>query len=287
MSLGPRVNSAAHHSTAPNVGWWVLCAVLVTLASGCKMVIPSNQRNWAPDQAKLPYTIYHPGGDEITIQNVRNCRYATENDYVVQHYDKTFKISDVQSVDFIVVPFDDTPSIAHTMLSFGLTDDRYIATSVEIRKEDHEEYSPWRGFFNQYELMYVIGDERDIINLSSNYYESQVYLYRTVASPEQSQKLLKDVLDRANKLAHKPEFYNTLTNNCTTNIVRHANQLAPKKIPFDMRVVLPGKSDEYAYELGLLDTSVPFEELKQRAKINDLAAKHRYSPDFSKLIRGR
>ncbi|MEX1040063.1 MAG: DUF4105 domain-containing protein [Pirellulaceae bacterium] len=287
MKLGSRPIPPSHPYTAKHGGWWLLCAMLVCLTSGCKVVIPSNQRIWAPDQAKLPYAIFHAGGDEITLQNVRNCRYATENDYVVQHYDKTFKLSDVQSVDYVVVPFEETPNIAHTMLSFGLTDDRYLATSVEIRKEDHEEYSPWRGFFNQYELMYVIGDERDIINLSSNYYESDVYLYRTVASPEQSQKMLKDVLKRANKLAHKPEFYNTLTNNCTTNIVRHANQLAPNKIPFDMRVVLPGKSDEYAYELGLLDTTVPFEQLKQQAKINDLAAKHRYSPDFSKLIRSR
>jgi hypothetical protein len=192
-----------------------------------------------------------------------------------------------KSVDFIVVPFEDNSNIAHTMLSFGLTDDRYIATSVEIRKEDHEGYSPWLGFFNQYELMYVIGDERDVINLSSNYYESQVYLYRTVATPQQSQMLLKDVLDRANKLAHKPEFYNTLTNNCTTNIVRHANKLAPKKIPFDMRVVLPGNSDHYAYELGLLDTSIPFEDLKRRALINDLAARYNNSHDFSREIRRR
>lgn len=259
----------------------LLCLVSGTI--GCKAIVASNNRTWAPDQAKLP--ISEINGDKITIHNVRNCRYATSDDYVVQYYDKEIRLSDVQSVDFIVVPFKDTPSIAHTMLSFGMKDGDYLVSSVEIRKESHEEYSAWKGFFNQYELMYVIGDERDIINLSSNYYKSDVYLYRTIAQPEQAQELLLDVVKRANQLAARPEFYNTLTNNCTTNIVSHVNKIAPKSIPYDMRILLPGYSDEYAYSLGLLDNRVPFEQLHREAKINELAERYRDDADFSQLIR--
>ncbi|PHS14022.1 MAG: hypothetical protein COA78_06340 [Blastopirellula sp.] len=266
-------------------GCYALIVSLLFIAQGCKSITPSNKRTWSPDQAKLPLIDFQ--GDQVTIHNVRNCRYTAHDEYIVQHYVKKLKLSDIQSVDYLVVPFEDTPSIAHTMLSFGLADGTNLISSVEIRKEDGEAYSALKGFFNQYELMYVIGDERDIVNLSSNYYQSKVYLYPTVATPEQSQRLFLDIANRANQLAKKPEFYNTLTNNCTTNIVRHVNQLAPNRVPYDIRIMLPGNSDEYAYDLGLLDTSVPFEELKQRSQINDLAEKHQNDSDFSNKIRRR
>lgn len=259
----------------------MLC--LVAMSTGCKAIVATNNRNWAPDQARLP--IGEVRGDQITIYNVRNCRYATADDYVVQYYDKDIRLSDIETVDFIVVPFKDTPSVAHTMLSFGMKDGEYLVSSVEIRKEATEEYSAWKGFFNQYELMYVIGDERDVINLSSNYYKSDVYLYRTVAKPEQAQALFLDVVKRANELAAKPEFYNTLTNNCTTNIVSHVNKIAPKSVPYDMRILLPGYSDEYAYSLGLLDTTVPFEQLRSESRINQLAERYRDDENFSEYIR--
>ncbi|MEW4561748.1 DUF4105 domain-containing protein [Bremerella sp. JC770] len=277
-SLSPQQRTASGHL------WMVLGMLcLGFLSTGCKAIVAQNNRNWAPDQAKLPISEVH--GDQITIHNVRNCRYATADDYVVQYYDKDIRLSDIQTVDFIVVPFKDTPSVAHTMLSFGMSDGQYLVSSVEIRKEANEEYSAWKGFFNQYELMYVIGDERDVINLSSNYYKSDVYLYRTVAQPEQAQELFLDVVKRANQLAASPEFYNTVTNNCTTNIVSHVNKIAPKSVPYDMRILLPGYSDEYAYSLGLLDTSIPFAQLRSESKINQLAERYRDDENFSQYIR--
>ncbi|EAQ77098.1 lipoprotein N-acyltransferase Lnb domain-containing protein [Blastopirellula marina] len=264
------------------IGVAAACALVF---SGCASIIPNNARNWAPDQTRLPS--YENVGGKVTIHNVRNCRYASSDNYVIQYYDKQFNLSDIQSVDFIVAPFNDTPAVAHTMLSFGLASGDQIVSSVEIRKEADEEYSAWKGFLNQYELMYVIGDERDIINLSSNEYKSDVYLYPTIATPQQSQALLIDVLERANQLAVKPEFYNTVTNNCTTNIVRHVNDLAPDKVRYNYKVLLTGYSDSYAYELGLLDQSVPFEELKKRSLISELAEKYEYDPDFSAKIRRR
>ncbi|MFA8019028.1 DUF4105 domain-containing protein [Bremerella cremea] len=279
---------SATNRPQPILAWLRLCLAggllcLALVSTGCKAIKPSNNRTWAPDQSKLP--IGDIVGDEVTIHNVRNCRYASADEYIVQYYDKDVRLSDVQSVDFIVVPFKDSPSVAHTMLSFGMKDGQYLVSSVEIRKESNEEYSAWKGFFNQYELMYVIGDERDVINLSSNYYKSDVYLYRTIASPKQAQELFVDVIKRANELAARPEFYNTLTNNCTTNIVSHVNKISPKSIPYDIRVMLPGYSDEYAYSLGLLDTSIPFEKLRDESKINQLAERYRDDANFSQYIR--
>lgn len=283
--MTPPVNSLSQQRRTARGHLWMVLGMLCLgfFSTGCKTIVATNNRNWAPDQAKL--TVGEVNGDQIKIHNVRNCRYATADEYVVQYYDKDIRLSDIQTVDFVVVPFKDTPSVAHTMLSFGMSDGQYLVSSVEIRKEANEEYSAWKGFFNQYELMYVIGDERDVINLSSNYYKSDVYLYRTVAKPEQAQALFLDVVKRANKLAADPEFYNTITNNCTTNIVSHVNKIAPKSVPYDMRVLLPGYSDEYAYSLGLLDDSVPFEELRSESKINQLAERYRDDENFSQHIR--
>ncbi len=244
---------------------------------------PSNHRQWEHDQAVLPRAVFH--GDRVTVQNIRNCNYFTTDDYIVHHYDRTFDLRDLESVDFIMVPFAETPALGHTMMSFGFAGGDYLCVSVEIRKEKGERYGPLRGFFNQYELMYVLGDERDLIGLRANHRLDDVYVHRTRATPEQARELFADVMQRVNKLAEEPEFYNTLTNNCTTNIRNHINRLSPDRVPYDYRVLLPGYSDELAYDLGLLATDGPFSAARRRARVTRQAFMHRGDPDFSVAIR--
>ncbi len=247
---------------------------------------PSNFRDWSPQFARLPYAIVSEQG-EIQLHNIRFNEYVTENDFIPNYYDRTFHIDDVQSVDFFVVPFRGLEFMAHTMLSFGLRDGTYISVSAEIRTEKGEKYSPILGMGNQFELTYVVADERDLVRLRTRHRDADVYLYPTVATPAQAQALFLDVLQRVNELMNQPEFYGTLRNNCTTNIVNHINRLAPNRVAYSLRVLLPGLSDRYAYDLGLLDQSVPFEQLKQSAWINDLAERFYDDPDFSQQIRRR
>ncbi|MCL6501283.1 MAG: DUF4105 domain-containing protein [Pirellulales bacterium] len=260
-----------------------LSCLLLVLLAGCKVWRPSNDRLWSADQAVLPYA--EIDGNRVTIHNIRNCTYRSETDYTVEHYDRTFDLSELETVDFIVVPFAEAPQLAHTMLSFGFGGRDYLACSVEIRKEMGETYSPIKGMLRQYELMYVLGDERDLVLLRTNHRLSEVYLYRSRATPQQARELFLDVLARVNKLYEQPEFYNALTNNCTTNIVQHVNRLAPGRVPYGLAVLLPGYSDRYAYDLGLLDTDASFEETRARAKINMAAWLYRDAPDFSVRIR--
>lgn len=246
---------------------------------------PSNNRNWAPDQAVLPRAELE--GDLATIHNVRNCTYIADRDYIVNFYDETYNLNDIETVDFILVPFAEMPRIAHTMLSFGFRGGKYVTVSVEARFEEGEEYSLLRGAARQYELMYVVADERDLIRLRTRHRNADVYLYRAKATPSQARDLFVDVLRRVNKLAKEPEFYQLLANNCTTNVARHVNELSPGRIPYGIEVMLPGLSDKFAYDLGLLDTQLPFEETKRLARINDLAEKYFDDPDFSTKIRQR
>jgi len=224
-------------------------------------------------------------GDRAKVYNVRNCNYITETDYQVRHYDKSLDLNDLTSVDFIVVPFIETETLAHTMLSFGFADGYQLVVSAEVRLEKGETYSALPGNARKYELIYVVADERDIIPLRTEHRDVEVFLYRTTATPQQARTLFVDVMRRVNRLYHEPEFYNILTNNCTTNIVGHINRLFPGKVPADYRTVLPGYADELAYELGLIDTDVPLKEARRRAKINAAAARYAGREDFSQSIR--
>jgi hypothetical protein len=267
--------------------------VAAVLVAGCrtaeKVIAPSNFRDWTPEQALLPYAEFQ--GSRVTIRNVRNCQHFAQDTFLVDYYDKTFDLAAVRGVDFIIVPFDTMPRLAHTMLSFELVgpDGKpdHLAVSVETRKEKDEVYSPLKGSARQYELTYVVADERDVIRQRTNYRREQVYLYHTVATSDTARSLLIDVLGRVNELAAEPEFYDTLTNNCTTNIVRHINRIRPNRLAYDVRMLLPGYSDKIAFEQGLIVPAGTFDQTRQRAYVNPLAERYTDRADFSELIRRR
>ncbi|HEX9983139.1 MAG TPA: DUF4105 domain-containing protein [Thermoanaerobaculia bacterium] len=248
------------------------------------LVRPSNDRDWTVDNSRLPHAEFR--GPLVTVRNVRNFSYETDSVYTPAWYGKTFDLRRLDSVWFIVEPFSEWDGPAHTFVSFGFGDE-FVAISVEIRKEKAESFSPWRGLARQYELLYVVGDERDLVKLRSNYRKDDVYLYPVRTTPERMRRMFVDMLTRANAVAAKPEFYNTLTNTCTTNIVRHANTVVPERIPWSTAILLPGKSDRFAYDLGLIDTDVPVEALRKRYRINELAERYANDPRFSLRIRGR
>jgi large conductance mechanosensitive channel len=90
-----------------------------------------------------------------------------------------------------------------------------------------------------------------------------------------------------NKLKKEPEFYNTITNTCTTNIVHHVNLISKDRIPLlRWEIVFPKESDRLAYNLGLIDTDLSFEEARTRYHINDRALRYADDPNFSAKIRG-
>jgi len=250
---------------------------------------PSNQRDWAAELARLPYA--QIDNDQVQLHNIRDLNYVTESDFVLEYDDRSFRLGDIQSVDYIVVPFQGMPLIAHTMLSFGMTGGEYIAVSAEIRNEKEEKYSPLLGISNQFEIMYVVASERDLIRLRTRHRDADVYIYPTIATPEQAQALFVDIMRRANQLAEVPEFYHTLANNCTTNLFDHVRQLqsanAISPLQYGWQVLFTGYSDRLAYDAGLLKTNLSFEETKQLAYVNDLAEAHYDAADFSLQIRRR
>lgn len=242
---------------------------------------PSNSRNWQADVAVLPWADIQ--GNMVTIHNIRNCDYKTETNYTVRHYDKTFDLAKLKSIDLSLIYWG-SPNIAHTMLSFSFGEDGVVCFSAEARKEVGEGYSSIKGFFRQYELTYVVADERDLIGLRTNYRGEQVYLYRLIESEDLVRKVFLDYLRELNSLHDHPKWYNALTGNCMTSFrIRTAPYNPDSRL--DWRIIANGLLDEMLYERRAVDTSLPFPELKKLSLINDRAKGMDKSMVFSKHIR--
>jgi hypothetical protein len=259
----------------------VLFAALLTWWSGIK---PSNQRDWQDDVAVLPYADID--SDIVTIHNIRNFDYRSETDYTPAWYDKRFDLRKLEGVDLVAVYWMG-PAIAHIFVSFAFSGGDHLAISIETRKEKGEGYSTIKGFFRQYELYYVVADERDVIRLRTNYRRDppeDVYVYRLQGPAGNARRVFLEYLREINALKAHPEFYNTLTTNCTTSIWLHS-LVNPEHIPFSWKILASGYVPEYLYEAGRLDTSLPFAELRQRDHVNARAQQSDKAADFSSRIR--
>lgn len=243
-----------------------------------------NDRDWQTDVAVLPYATVE--GDTVTMHNIRNFTYRSENDYTPAYYDRRFEVSKLEGVDLVAVYWMG-PAVAHIFVSFAFQGGDHLAVSIETRKEKGEAYSTVNGFFRQYELFYVVADERDVIRLRTNYRKDppeDVYVYRVNGPLENGRKLFLDYVRKINGLKDKAEFYNTLTTNCTTNIWMHSLVNAGH-VPFSWKILASGYVPDYLYEVGRLDRSVPFEELRRRAYVNPRAHAADTAEDFARRIR--
>lgn len=264
--------------------FWLL--IILTLGFYISSILskkPSNDRNWSPDQKTLA-TITRQG-DIVKITNVRNFNYTSTTNYTENYYTQEYDLSKLKQVWYIVEPFSGYKGAAHTFLSFEFEDNVFIAVSVEIRKEVGESFSAKNGLLREYELMYVFADERDVVKLRSNFRKDTVYVYPVQTTQEKVRALFEDIVVRAQSLAQDPEFYNTFTNNCTTNIITHVNTINPGRIPLSYAAIFPEYSDIVAHKLGVIPNDLPIEDIRNKYKINEKAEIYANDPAFSVKIR--
>ena len=245
---------------------------------------PRNDRKWSQNHAVLQTAEFH--GNQVTIRNVRYSRYESEVSYTTQYYDATFNLDDIRTIDLVMVPFQGLERVAHVESSFGFADGRQIGLSIEARYEEGEKYDPMAAGMRQFELVYVLADERDMIRLATDVHKNSVHIYRLNFEPLEVRAMFVDALQRGNKLAVKPEFYHPLTNSCVTNLIGHINKGRPKAIPREYRTLMPGLLDSYMYDLKLIATSAKtFKETKEMAKVNWLVERYGDLEYFSAGIR--
>ena len=246
-------------------------------------ITPSNDRAWSEDQSRLSWA--EIDGPLLHVKDVRDFRYRSTDDWDARWYDRTYDTRRLEKVWFVVEPFAEFEGAAHTMVTFGFSDGRYLAVSVELRKEPGEQFGVLAGLYKQFELMYVFADERDVIQLRTNHRKDRVYLHPIATSQEGMTAFLLDMVKRANALRERPEFYNTLTSSCTTNLVDHLEAVSDVDVPVDYRVMLPGWSGELAYELGLIDTDLSFEATRERDLVTPRGQAADGRDDYSARIR--
>lgn len=250
------------------VAWWI-------------SIPPSHDREWRPEVAVMPRAFID--GDRVRITGVRNFDYRSRNDFTVRWEEREVSLSHLTALDFYVSYFTEGP-VGHTFVSFIFDNAPPLSISIETRPEVGEGFAPVASLFKQFELIYLVGDERDLVGVRTNHRREPVYLYRLNTSADDARRLLLVYLKRINELADRPEFYHLLTNSCTINIVRYANA-AGRAGRFDIRHLLNGLIDSYLYHSGRVDTTLPFDELRRRSLINEAARAADGASDFPERIR--
>ncbi len=262
-------------------GFVCLGVVVMAWWSG---ITPSNDRQWKAEVAVAPYATID--GDRVTLHNIRNFDYRSETDFTPGYYDNTFDLRELVGVD-VIASYWAGPHIAHVFLSFDFGEGDHLAISIERRDEVGEGYSTVKGLFRQFELFYVVADERDVIRLRTNYRADppeDVYVYRVAGPIKNGRRLFLEYIHEINSLRDQPEFYNTMLTNCTSNIWMHS-RVNPGHLRYSWKLLLSGHVPEYLYEQGRLDPSLPFPELRERSRINERARGAGVDADFSRRIR--
>jgi hypothetical protein len=267
-------------TTRPHMTWG-FAGLFGVVAVGWMFIQPSHDRPWRPEVAVMPRAIIE--GDRVRFTGYRNFEYRTRHDFTPRYEEREVQISHLVGVDFFVSYWKIGP-VSHTFVSFIFDNAPPVTISIETRPEVGEGFDPLASLFKQFELIYLVGDERDIVRVRTDHRNEDVFLYRVNSSPEDARQLFKVYLRRINQLADRPEFYHLLSNSCTINIIRYANA-AGRAGGYDFRHFLNGFIDAYLYDSGRLNSTLPFEEMRQRSWINDDARAAGDAENFSEKIR--
>jgi hypothetical protein len=265
-------------SWLPPAAW---LAVLLALMAWWSTIQPSHQRLWADDVARMVTGTV--SGTLVTLDQVRNFDWRSDTDYTARWEPRQYDLAQLRTVD-VALSYWMGPAIAHTLVSFGFADGRYLTFSIEIRKERGESFDALAGFFKRYETVLIAADERDILRVRTNARGEDMWLYRLKMPPEMMRSLFLAYLDEGEQLKAQPRFYNTLTGNCTTIVYQMARRIQPG-LPLDWRLLASGYLDRYLYDLGALQGQGSFDALRGQAHITARARAAGNAADFSARIR--
>jgi hypothetical protein len=261
---------------------WAFAGAMLAVIGWYASIPPSHDRPWRQDVKNLPRAVIN--GDHVRMEGVRNFTFRSRDDFDSHYESREFLISRAESIDFYISYWHEGP-VAHTFVSFIFDDDTPpLCISIETRPEIGEGFDPIASLFKQFELIYIVGDEHDLVGSRASHRDEEVFLYRLRAPREGVQRLLRYYLERINEIHDRPEWYHLLKNSCTVNIFRYANA-AGREGRFDIRQLINGWVDRYLFRAGRIDTSMPFRELRERSRITRAAQDAAYDPNFSALIR--
>lgn len=247
----------------PAIAWTSLGLAAIVVAAWWISIRPSNDRDWAPDVARG--VTGEIRGTEVRLNNVRDFDWRTERDFTPRWETRRYALDRLESVDLVSSVWSN-PAIAHTLISFGFSEGDHVVFSAEIRRKRNESFSEIGGFFKEFELVMIAATEKDIVRLRTDVRRENVSLFSLGLSREKARELFVSYIEKANELADEPEFYQTITTNCTTVIFELARLIEPG-MPLDWRILISGYLPDYLYDHGLIRTDLPLEEIKRKAAI--------------------
>ena len=269
----------------------VACILVVALvASRFFLRQPTNQGDWEYGMETLPHVTID--GDVVQVQHQRDFAWSTSGPVSSGYVDRSYDIRRLERVWFVEEPFTIAPfsgfnGVAHTYFVFDFEDQPPVAISVEARRLRDQQYDVFRGLFNEYQLIYIWGTERDVSGLRAVQEKNHLYMYPVVGSIDSGRQLFLDLARTSQDLERRPRFYNSLTSNCTNELAKVANQAQPGAIPPNIGLILPGYADRELYGLGFLPHDAPYEAVRQRYAATDAIQATIDQPNFSQLLRAR
>ncbi len=265
---------------------WTTAAVLVfsvVVVWYAATGTPDPNQDWAPEHARAPRV--EIVGNKVHVRDVRNFTWHTRTDFKPGFYERVYDLDAIDSMYYVVAPMPIWDGIAHVFVCFGFTDGQHVAVSVEGRRVAGRPYRVIPSMFRQYQLLYVVGDERDVVGLRGAIWKSPVYFYPARTTTERRRAIFLEMMQRAHDLEERPEYYHLITNNCMNNITYHLRNVGGRSVPRDLRLLLTGFSDRVAYDYGFIDTDLPFAQTRQTFRIDDWMQTVPLDADFSLRLR--
>jgi hypothetical protein len=259
----------------------VTTAIYATYYFG--FIRPDNAQVWSLEQDRKP--LVSIDGDKVHVQNVRNFTWRSDTDFDVGWYERTYDLNKLESMYYVVASMPKWEAVAHVFVCFGFSDGNNVAVSVEGHRLKGRPYGVVSSMFRQFQLIYIIGDERDVVGLRGAIWKDPVYFYPARTTQVRKRAIFVDMMERAHSLEEHPEFYHLLLNNCMNNITYHLRRLGGRPLPHDLQVLLTGMSDRVAHRLGYIDTELPFDRARQAFRVDQWMQQTPLDADFSQRLR--
>jgi hypothetical protein len=246
-------------------------------------VRPDPNEDWVPQHARMPHV--EIVGDKVHVSNVRDFLWRTATDFTPRYRDRVYDLNSISSMYYVISPIFDLRAVSHVWLGFSFSDGQHVAISVEARGVKDRPFGLFQSMFRQFQLIYVVGEERDVVGLRGAIWKNEVRFYPARTTPERMRALFLDMMQRAHSLEEHPEFYHLITNNCMNNITHHLRRLGGRPVPNDYWLLLTGFSDRFAFDYGFLDTDLPFAKAREAYRIDEWMQQTELDDGFSRRLR--
>jgi hypothetical protein len=238
---------------------------------------PRLDRNWVEHLAVMPTIDMR--ADSFALNPATDWTYDAKGPTAKNTVGFEARYADLKNVWFMVEPQPGGGYAAHTLVLFEFTGDRIIGLTVEARREVDEDYDPFWGLFNRFELAYVWSTSKELLTRRAVYLAKDIYVYPLALGEKQKTDFLQALLKKTIEVSTVPRFYNTATSNCTNELAKVA------QIPWHYSFILTGYSPQRLFELKYIP-GPDFATARQQARIegeirswNGLS-----SPDFDRAL---